>query len=81
MPKAKITFDLKDQEDSLIFNHCIRSSEMANLLFEIRYNLFSKCNEALETIPDLNAEDAIEMVFQKLNDLYEDHDVNIDKLL
>lgn len=81
MPKAKIEFDLKDHEDVQSFKRYSKSEEMTNLLFDVRYNLFSRCNEALDTTPDLSAEDAIEMVFQKLNDLYEDHDVNIDELL
>lgn len=81
MSKAVITWNLKDFDENQDFKRCIKSKDMANLLLEIRYNLFVRCNEAIEIDPDLSAEDAIEMVFQKLNDLYDDHDVNIDELL
>jgi len=90
MPKAKITFDLRDHEEVQIFKRYTKSEEMCNLLFEIRYNLFSRCNETiyaarcnedLDCTLVLEAEDAIEMVFQMLNDLYEDHNINIDELM
>lgn len=80
--KADLHFDLDVIDDELALNRSLKATDMAIILFEIQYNLRKKCEyelEALEADPD--KWDGLEVVFRKLNELLDAHDINLNELI
>ena len=66
--KAILEFNLEEPEDRMAHLRCVKSRDMAAVLFELTHNTGRKC----ETVDD---------VFDELNGLLEDHNINIDELI
>ena len=67
--KASLIFDLDDSEDRMAHLRCVKSTDMANVLFEVVYNLRKRCEN-----DDKN-------VFDAIYELMEDYGINIDELI
>lgn len=82
MSKVKVIYDLENIEDELALNRALKSTSMASVLFEIRGNLRKKCEWELESLEaDSDKWDGLEVVFRKLNELFDEHDININDLI
>jgi hypothetical protein len=71
--KAILEFDLNDQEQYTEHIRCVKSLDMACALFEIQVNLKKSCIN--------NGEEDINSVFERLNDILEEYDLNTDALI
>ena len=78
--KAVLKFDLDDHDDRMAHMRCVKAGDMASVLFEITHNLRKRCDHALEN-SDGDAADGGALVFEKLFELLDAHDINIDELI
>lgn len=72
-------FDLQDKK---ALARCLKAEDMANVIFEIVYNLKKKCTWELEALEaDSDKWDGMEVVLRQLNTLIEKNGINIDDLI
>jgi len=77
--KAKLEFDLDDFDDRMAHLRCVKSTDMASILFEMSTNarkriiMGSECGEEYYK--------GVDDVFNKLRELMEEHNINIDELI
>lgn len=80
--KADLHFDLSEIDDELALNRSLKATDMALVLFEIQYNLRKKCEWELESLEaDSDKWDGLEVVFRKLMELFDEHNVNLNDLI
>ena len=76
--KAKLTFDLNDQDDRKAHLRCIKSTDMAVVLFEITHNLKRMM------LPDTASDDYIAGVENTIGQIYNmchEYGINMDDLI
>jgi len=78
--KAELHFNLDDAEDSMAHTRCIKATDMALVLWELVHNSKKTLEWAMES-DSINRYDALDMVYKRIGELLEEHDVNIDKLI
>ena len=78
--KAKLVFDLNEFEDRIDYERVNKSLDMVNALWQFLYN--SK-KEIMQDVEDEGVDkfDAVQLTYDKLFELLEEHDVNINKLV
>ena len=69
--KAILKFDLEDAEDQMAHMRCIKSVDMAIVLFEVQNNLRRGFEES----------DQLEEFYQKFSDLMDDNNINLNDLI
>jgi hypothetical protein len=75
--KATLEFNLDDPDDRMAHMRCVKSLDMAIVLSDISYNLRRRTeNSNLQT-----ADEAIGEIFDAINGLYEDYNINISDLI
>jgi len=67
--EAILKFNLDEPDDRMAHFRCVKATDMAIVLFEIQHNLRRKC------------EDSTDKIFEKINELIEDHNINLDELI
>ena len=72
--KAILEFNLDEYEDRKAHLRCIKSTDMALVLFEVIYN-FRKRIENESGVAKLD------LFYDKLNSLLDEHNINIDELI
>ena len=77
---AELHFNLDDAEDSMAHTRCIKATDMALVLWELVHNSKKTLEWAMES-DTINRYDALDMVYKRIGELLEEHDVNIDKLI
>ena len=80
--KAKLTFDLSDSDQRMEHLRCVKSLDMALALWEISVNAKKQCYRIAEG-KQMNGEsvDHIDLVFQKIYEIMEEHSVKVDDLV
>lgn len=79
--KAKLIFG-NSPEEEVGLRRCLKSLDMAIVLFEIQYNLKKQCERELEVLEaDSDKWDGMEVVFRKLNELIEEYGIVINDLI
>jgi len=81
MSKAILEFDLNNIDDRLSHLRAIKSLDMAYVLFDIQFNLRKRIRWKLEDLPDISTEDCLDLVFKEINKVFEENDVDIEKLI
>lgn len=80
--KATLKYDLDSIDDEMALKRALKSSEMASILFEIRNNLRKQCEWELESLEaDSDKWDGLEVVFRKINELFDQFNINIEELI
>lgn len=80
--KAKLVFNLENPDDVIAHNRCIKSLDMASVLFEITANLRKKCEYVCEIMSeDSDQFDGVELVFTEIHKSLEEHNINIEELI
>jgi hypothetical protein len=77
--KAKLEFDLDDFDDRMSHMRCVKSTDMASILFEMSTNARKRIIMGSE-----NGEEyykGVDDVFNKFRELMEEHNINIDELI
>jgi hypothetical protein len=78
--KAELHFNLDDADDLMAHTRCIKATDMALVLWELVHNSKKSLEWKMES-NSINRYDALDMVFERISELLEEHDVNVDKLI
>jgi len=78
--KAILEFDLNDIDDVVKFKRYNKSDDMGFMLFELLLNSRKKLMFSLEN-KDLDKYETLEFVFEKINELANEHNINIDDIV
>jgi molecular chaperone GrpE (heat shock protein) len=77
--KAKLTFDLDDIDDKMAHERCVKSTDMAFVLWEIMTNSYRGLTNGYDE--DDSYHKGVEAVYEKLRELLEEHDINPHNLI
>jgi len=72
--KATLEFNLDEPEDRMAHLRCVKSTDMAIVLFDIIYNLRKE-------IENVDADEKLDLFYDKLNAIMEEQGINIDELI
>jgi hypothetical protein len=78
--KAKLIFNLNEPDDQIEYNRVNKSLDMVNALWHFLYNSKKQLLMDVEN-EDVDKFDAVELVYDRLFELLEEHDVNVNKLV
>lgn len=80
--KATLEFDLNDPDDRMAHLRCVKSTDMAIVIFQIVSNLRKQVDWELESHEaDSDRFDGAYVVFRKIGELLDEHGINIDELI
>ena len=80
MAKAILEYDLNDSEDSMAHMRSVKSLDMAMALWTITHNTKKSLEWSMEG-KDMNKYDALELVYEKIYEIMEEHNINLDDLI
>jgi hypothetical protein len=78
--KAILKFDLSDPDDREDHERIMKATDMASVLWELSTNSKKTMEWELDTHPEMTAGEALDMFYEKFNELMEDNDINIDRI-
>jgi hypothetical protein len=80
--KAKLIFDLNDPDQKMEHLRCVKSLDMALALWEISTNAKKQCYRIAEG-KEMQGEsvDYINLVFEKIYEIMEEHSIDVDDLV
>ncbi len=77
--KAKLEFDLDDFDDRMAHLRCVKSEDMASILFEMTMNARKRITMGYDESDEYYR--GVDDVFEKLRDLMEEHNINVEELI
>jgi hypothetical protein len=77
--KAKLKFDISDPDDYIEFKRVIKANDMASMLFKLLRNTKKSIEWELEN-KDFDKYDTLEYIYDKIWDLVEEHNIDIDEI-
>jgi hypothetical protein len=79
--KAILEFDLNDQDERMAHMAAVKASDMAQLLWHIRFNLRSRVYADADNLDDQDKYDpGIELTLNHINEMFDEHNINIEEL-
>lgn len=78
--KGILEFDLNNIDDVIKFKRYNKSDDMAYMLFDLLSNLRKNLMFSLEN-KDLDKYETLEMVFEKISELANEHNINLDEII
>lgn len=80
--KGILEYDLSNKDEEMAMKRAMKSTDMACVLFKISMNLRKQCEWELESLEaDSDKWDGMEIVLRKLNELFEQNNINIEELI
>jgi hypothetical protein len=80
MAKATLTFDLTDPDDVMEHKRAVKSLDMAMALWDIVHNTKKGLEWSMEG-KEMDKYDTLEMVYEKINEILDNHNINTDELI
>ena len=80
MSKAILSWDLTDPDELMDFNSCLKAKSLAMVLWEFMRNTRKEVEWKVENDVRLDRFDAIDIVYDKMSMLLDEHDIDLDKL-
>jgi len=80
MAKATLEFDLNDSDDMIAHLRAVKSLDMAMALWEIVHNTKKGLEWSMED-KEIDKYDALELVYQKIHEILDEHNINTDELI
>jgi len=77
--KAKLTFDLNDPDDRMEHERCVKSTDMAIVLWEIMTNSYRGLTNGYDE--DDSYHKGVDAVYDHLKELLYEHNIDVDKLI
>ena len=77
--KAKLEFDLTDFDDKLEHLRCVKSTDMAMVLWELQHNSYRTITNGYGD--DDSFVKGVDAVFERIQELLDEHDIKPDKLI
>ena len=82
--KAKFEFDFNEPDDAMAHKRMTKALDMALVLWELKHNAHIKILESLDYMEEdkpKTAYDGINLVFKMIQQLMEEHGLNMDDLV
>ena len=80
--KATLEFDLDDLDDKMAHLRCVKSLDMAIVLWEIVTNLEKKVQYEVESFEaDSDPSDGVYAAFRRIRELMNDRGIDVDDLI
>jgi hypothetical protein len=80
MAKAILEYDLNDSEDSMAHMRAVKSLDMAMALWTITHNTKKSLEWSMEG-KEMDKYDALELVYEKIYEILEEHNIKMDDLI
>jgi hypothetical protein len=80
MAKAKIEYDLNDLDDIMAHKRAIKSLDLSLALWDITHNTKKSLEWSMEG-KEMDKYDALEMVYEKIYEILDNHNINLDELI
>jgi hypothetical protein len=80
MAKAILEYDLNDIDDIMAHKRATKSLDMAMALWDITHNTKKSLEWSMEG-KEMDKYDALEMVFDKLHEILNEHNIRLDDLI
>jgi hypothetical protein len=80
MAQAIIKYDLNDVDDSMAHMRAVKSLDMALALWDITHNTKKSLEWSMEG-KEMDKYDALEMVFDKIYEILDEHNIKLDDLI
>ena len=80
MAKATLEYDLSDPDDVMEHKRAVKSLDMALALWEIVHNTKKGLEWSMEG-KEIDKYDALELVFEKIHEILNDHNIRTDELI
>jgi hypothetical protein len=84
MATATLTFNLTDPDDREDHARCVKSLEMAKVIYNFMYNTKKGVKYSIEAEqqkdPSFDCYDAVDMVFSKFYEMLQDESISIDDI-
>ena len=80
MAKAKLKYDLDDFDDRMAHLRAVKSLDMAMALWDIVHNTKKGLEWSMEG-KEIDKYDALELVYKKIHEILDDHNINTDELI
>ena len=83
MAKAKLIYNIDDQDEALAFYRATRAEDLAMALFEMLYNTKKKFEWELDGKEDTESShyELLDKVYGRFWEIMEEHDINLDNLI
>jgi hypothetical protein len=79
--KAELTFDLDQPDDRKAHMRCIKSTDMAIVLFEISANMRRQCENWVDSKESVTPQEVIDYIFNQIEYEMDDQVINISELI
>lgn len=80
--KAILEFDLNDSDDEIAHKRCIKSTDMAIILFEILHNLEGVLENELKNMKKGSTPlDGAGLVFKRIRELVDEQNIMMDDII
>ena len=80
MAKATLEYDLSDPDDVMEHKRAVKSLDMALALWEIVHNTKKGLEWSMEG-KEIDKYDALELVYEKIHEILDNHNINTDELI
>ena len=80
MAKATLEYDLSDPDDVMAHKRAVKSLDMAMALWDIVHNTKKGLEWSMEG-KEIDKYDALELVFEKIHEILNDHNIRTDELI
>ena len=80
MAKAILEFDLNERDDKMAHLRAVKSLDLAMALWDITHNTKKRLEWSLEG-KEFDKYDTLELVFEKIYEILEEHKINTDELI
>jgi len=80
MAKATLEYDLSDPDDVMAHKRAVKSLDMAMALWDIVHNTKKGLEWSMEG-KEIDKYDALELVFEKIHEILNDHNIITDELI
>jgi hypothetical protein len=78
--KATLRFDLNDPDDSMAHLRAVKSLDLSLVLWELCHNTKKSIEYEIEN-KNLDGYQTLDLIYEKIHELMEEHDVNVYKLV
>ena len=80
MAKATLEYDLSDPDDVMAHKRAVKSLDMAMALWDIVHNTKKGLEWSMEG-KEIDKYDALELVYEKIHEILDNHNINTDELI
>jgi hypothetical protein len=80
MAKATLEFDLNEPDDVMAHLRAVKSLDMALALWDIVHNTKKGLEWSMEG-KEIDKYDALELVYEKIREILDNHNINTDELI